>query len=275
MIEPPSLDTSIAPEMGPVRDWLARLRLQKGLDAARQALRMMHQRYPDHAGVMELMDWHDPQWWRPRAFGGIRLERRSPEHFDFVWQVVLDREFSSKLKHVPEALTPRDLLQALTQDQIGLVPDSRAIQWVVFRGSEPVGLSMFVNINFRNRTAEQIMGILPGHDHSFLVGDTYCASLLFAYNCLGLNKVQGLIYARNQEVAVQQERLGFRREGLLRQAVWNEDQQSYEDLLQIALLREEFETNRVLQRHIRRQPHDPWLDRRQDWPRYPLTRSQE
>lgn len=270
-----ALDTRIAPEMGSVRDWLGRLRLQKGPDAARLALRSMLQRYPTHTGLQELLDWHDARWWQPLNFGGVRLERRGPEHFDFVWQVVLDRAFSSKLKHVPEALTPRDLLQVLTQDQIALLPDSRAIQWVVFKGSEPVGLAMFVNINFRNRSAEQIMGLLPGHDHSFLVGDAYCASLLFAYHAMGLNKVQGLIYGRNREVAEQQERLGFRREGLLRQAVWSELDQSYEDLLQIALLRDEFEANRVLQRHIRRQPHDPWLDQRQEWPRYPLTQSPE
>lgn len=270
-----AVETSVPPDLPQVRDWLSRMRLQKGLGQARQALRSLYDQHPGHAGVSELLDWHDPLWWQPLEFGGIRLERRSPEHFDFVWRVVLDRAFASKLKHLPDALTPRDLLQALTQDQIALLPDSRSIQWVVFRGDEPVGLSMFVNINFRNRSAEQIMGLLPSHDHSFLVGDAYCASLLFAYNCLGLNKVQGLIYDRNREVAEQQERLGFQREGLLRQSVWNEESQSYEDLLQIALLREDFERNRVLQRHIRRQAHSPVLDQRREWPRYPLARSPE
>ena len=266
-----SFETSVAPDMPQVRDWVARLRLQKGLGPAREALLMLLRRHPDHAGVQELAQWHDLQWWQPLDFGGIRLERRSPEHFDFVWSLVLDRPFSSKLKHIPEDLTPRDLLQALTQDQIALLPDSRSIPWVVFKGQQPIGLSMFVNINFRNRSAEQIMGVLPQHDHSFLVGDAYCASLLFAFNCLGLNKVQGLIYERNREVAEQQERLGFKREGLLRQAVWNESEQCYEDLLQISLLREDFERNRVLQRHISRQAHAPSLRQQREWPRFPLA----
>jgi RimJ/RimL family protein N-acetyltransferase len=266
-----AIETTVPPDLPQVRDWLARLRLQKGLSHARDALRMLYQRYPDHAAVRELADWHDPQWWQALEFGSVRMERRSPEHFDFVWSLVLDRDFSSKLKHIPEDLTPRDLLQALTQDQISLLPDSRSIQWVIFKGAQPVGLSMFVNINFRNRSAEQIMGVLSPHDHSFLVGDAYCASLLFAFNSLGLNKVQGLIYARNRTVAEQQERLGFRREGLLRQAVWNEEQQCYEDLIQIALLREDFQSNRVLQRHIRRQPHLALLDQRRDWPRFPMA----
>jgi hypothetical protein len=72
-------------------------------------------------------------------------------------------------------------------------------------------------------------------------------------------------------VAEQQERLGFEREGLLRQAVWNDAQQGYEDLLQIALTREEFEHNRVLQGIRRRRPHDAMFERQSQWPRYPLT----
>ena len=78
-------------------------------------------------------------------------------------------------------------------------------------------------------------------------------------------------YNSNREVAEQQERLGFEREGLLRQAVWNEAQQGYEDLLQIALLREAFEHNRVLQGIRRRRLHDAQFERQQEWPRYPLS----
>ena len=266
----PSFETTVAPDMPQVREWLARLRIQKGLAQAREALHMVHHHHPTNAGIQELVDWHHPQWWQPINFGNIRLERRCPDHFDFVWQIVLDRAFSNKLKHIPQELTPRDLLQALTQDNIALLPDSRSIQWVIFKGNQPIGLSMFVNINFRNRTAEQIMGIMAPYDPSFLVGDAYCSSLLFAFNCLGLNKVQGLIYDHNSDVAEQQQRLGFQREGLMRQAVWNEDTHRYDDLLQIGLLHENFISNRVLQRHIRRQSHDDFIRLRRDWPRNPM-----
>ena len=121
-----AFETTVAPDMPQVRDWLARLRLQQGLDAARQALHMLRLRHPGHAGVQELLDWHDAQWWQPLEFGGIRLERRAPEHFEFVWSVVLNRDFSAKLKHIPEHLTARDLLHILTQDHTALLPDSRS-----------------------------------------------------------------------------------------------------------------------------------------------------
>lgn len=262
--------SSVPPDLPQVIAWLDRLRLQQGLAAARQASQALSQRHPDQPLLAELVQWHQADWWRPLSSGAIRLERRRPDHFNFVWSLVLDTEFSNKLKHVPPQMTPRDLLEGLTQDHIALVPQSRSIQWVVFHGDTPIGLSMFVNINFRNRTAEQIMGILPAYDHSFWVGDAYSASLSFAFNTLGLNKVQGLIYRRNQAVAVLQERLGFVREGVLRSAVWNEQTGDYEDLIQIALLQTEFDQNRVLQRLIKRQPPDHFLQTRRSWPRQPL-----
>ncbi len=270
-----AMQTAIPPDMPQVRSWLARLRLQQGMAAARQALRMLCQRFPEHGGLAELAQWHGEDWWLPRTFGRVRLERRGPEHFDFVWSVVLDRAFSARLKHIPAELTPRDLLQIVTEDQVTLLPDSRSIQWVVFHGEQPIGLSMFVNINFRNRSAEQIMGILPGHDHSLLVADAYFASLCFAYNTLGLNRVQGLIYRSNEAVALLQQRMGFAREGVLRSAVWDEESQSYGDLVQIALLRQAFDTNTFVQRYISRHPRDPFLLERRDWPRHPLQAARE
>jgi RimJ/RimL family protein N-acetyltransferase len=258
------------PDLPKVMAWVDRLRQQQGIEAARLACLSLLRRHPDESVLDELLQWHSSDWWRPLQSGAVRLERRGPEHFDFVWSLVLDNGFSQKLKHIPPQITPRDLLEILTQDQIALLPQSRSIQWVVFHEDTPIGLSMFVNINFRNRSAEQIMGILPAYDHSFWVGDTYSASLSFAFNCLGLNKVQGLIYRSNQGVATLQERLGFVREGMLRSAVWHEETQAYEDLLQIAMLQTEFDQNRVLQRLIKRQPLNPFLQTRGNWPRHPL-----
>ena len=255
-----ALVDSVTPDLHAVSAWVSRLRQSEGAEAAHLALQALCQRYPANTSLAELGYWNDRLWWQPFRFGGIRLERRGPQHFDFVWSIVQNRAFARRLKQVPVELTAGELMDTMNQDALSLIPEGRTIQWVVFRDDVPIGLSMFVNINFKNRSAEQIMGILPGFDVSFLVGDAYCASLLFAFNCLGLNKVQGLIYASNESIALQQERLGFRREGLLRQAIWDAEFEQYRDLVQIALLREEFVTNRVLQRHIRRQAHDAVLD---------------
>jgi RimJ/RimL family protein N-acetyltransferase len=198
------------------------------------------------------------------------LERRSADHFEFMWSLVLDESFSRRLKHIPDNLTPKDLLHLLNRDYIGLVPKRRAIQWVVFKGDQPIGVSMFVGINFENRSTEQILGILPEFDQSFSVGDAYCASLLFAYNTLGLHRVVGNIYDDNQAVATIQERFGFRREGHLIDAVWDQQHQRYIDVIQIAMLRAEFERSRVLQRFIARESRSPWLMTPQEWPRKPL-----
>ena len=271
----PDFQTLTPPELPHVEQWLARLRLKQGVDEARRAILPLARRYPHEAGLQELMQWHDACWWQDIPFGDIRLERRGAKHFEFLWSVVLNREFAANLKQIPADLTPKDLLHVLTQDEIGLIPRNRSVHWVVYQGDTPIGLSMFVNIHFRNRTAEQIMGILPGYDNSFNVADAYFSSLLYAYNVLGLNKVQGVIYRSNAKTAELQERFGFQREGILREAVWNDDQQRYEDLIQISLLRSEFDVNRFIQRYIGRYPRMPWLMQRQSWPRFPLREFQE
>lgn len=270
-----ALVDSMSLDLPALSAWVSRLRRSEGAESAHLALQAIHRRYPANAALAELVEWSAPRWWQPFRFGAIRLERRGPEHFDFVWSVFQKREFARRLKQVPAGLTPDAVMNTLNQDAVSLLPERGDIQWIVYRDEVPIGLSMFVNINLEHRTAEQIMGILPGFDTSFLVGDAYCASLLFAYNCLGLNKVLGLIYSDNESIALQQERLGFRREGILRQAIWDAELEQYKDLIQIALLREAFVTNRVLQRHIRRQPHDAALDIVREVSRAQLTPARE
>lgn len=265
------VETQLPPEFDHVVDWLERTAQQQGVRQAQELAVQLARRYPDQPLLMELVDWLDPLWWAPIEFGAVRMERRSAQHFEFIWSLALDTDFSKRLKQVPRDLTPKDLLHALSRDYAALIPRRRSIQWVLFHGSEPIGVSMFMGINFENRSAEQIMGVLPEFDRSFLVGDAYCASLLFAYNALGLNRVYGNIYAYNEQTATLQQRLGFRREGCAKQAVWDEDLDAYVDLMQIALLREEFERSRVLQRFISRQQRPEWLMRRRDWPRRPLA----
>ncbi len=264
-----AIETRLAPEPIELVDWLRRLRSQKGLRAARQALIPLVRREPHNAAISELSDWHDEAWWQPLQFGGITLERQTSEHFDFVWTVILDRDFSSRLKQLPESLTPRDLLEKLTTDEQSLIPETNAVQWVVFRKGVPVGLAMIVNINFRHRIAELIMGILPGHDRSMAVADACCASLMFAFNCLGMNKVQSRVLTSNPHAAQLQNRLGFTEEARLRQELWAESGERYEDLTLFSMLREEFLIHRTIQRHVRRR-HDARLDVYREWPRQPL-----
>ncbi len=264
-----SITTRLAPEPIELVGWLRHLRSQKGVKAAREALISLVRRQPGHAAISELSDWHDEVWWQPVVFGGMTLERQTSEHFDFVWTIVLDRDFSSKLKQLPESLTPKDLLEKLTTDEQSLIPETNAIHWVVYRRGVPAGLAMLVNINFRYRIAELIMGMLPGHDRSMSVADAYCASLLFAFNCLGMNKVQSRVLTSNPHAARLQSRLGFAEEARLRQEIWAESGERYEDLVVFSILREEFLLNPTIQRHARRR-HDARLDTYREWPRQPL-----
>jgi hypothetical protein len=271
----PEFKTVAPPDIKGVSDWLARLRANQELAKAQELIANLAGKFPESAGLQYLLAWHDPAWWRPIDFGDICLERRSPGHFDVLWPMVLNREFSSLLKNIPEDLTPKDLLQVLTREATSIIPEARSIAWVVFKNGIPVGTTLFVNVNLKNRTAEQVMGMLPGLSHPIDVASTYAASLCFAFNCLGLNKVKGLIYSSNEKVALQQERLGFTREGILREAIWSEEQQKYLDQIQISMLYSEFLKNRFLQSYIARKPRSAFLLERREWPRTRLPLSPE
>lgn len=263
----PEFTTAAAPEAHGVGEWLARLRANQELSKAQEVIFNLARKFPDNEGLQKLLAWHDPVWWRPIEFGDISLKRRGPEYFDFLWSLVLNREFSSRLKNIPHGITPNNMLHVLTKEASSIIPESRAITWIVFRGGIPIGTSMLVNINLKNRNAEQIMGLLPGHSNPIDVANTYTASLCFAFNSLGLNKIKGLIYAENEEVALLQEKLGFKREGVFREELWSEELQKYLDLIQISLLHSDFAANLVLQSYIRRAPRSPFLLERRQWPR--------
>jgi len=271
----PEFNSQVPPQLDAIQAWLSRLRSQQGLAKAQEAVIHLTRKFPNSSGLQSLRDWHEPVWWEPIEFGAIRMERRGPKHFEFLWSLVLQKDFVRKLKNLPADLTPKDLMFVLTNESTAIIPESRSITWIIFKDMQPIGISMFVNINFTNRTAEQIMGIMPGYDNSFSVADAYFSSLLFAYNCLGLNKVQGMIYDNNESAATLQQRFGFQREGYLRQGVWNDEEQRYKDLILISLLYEEFAINRFIQRYIGREERSAFLMHRQLWPRSTGSRFRE
>lgn len=264
-----NVTTRATPEPRELVAWLQHTRSQKGLRAAREALLPLHRRHPDNPAISELFDWHDACWWQPLRFGCISLERQAAEHFEFVWTLALDTDFSSKLVQFPGFPTPKELLEELTTNEQSLVPEINAIHWVVFKDGTPIGLAAIVNINFLHRVATLSIGVLPGHDRSMAVADAFCASLVFAFNCLGMNKMQSRVSTSNDHATQLQKRLGFTEEACLKQEVWAESDNRYQDLIALSMLRDEFATNKVLQRQVRRR-HDPMLDQTRAWPRHPL-----
>jgi len=268
-----AITTRATPQPRELVAWLQHTRSQQGLRAAREALLPLQRRHPDNAAVAELSDWHDESWWQPLRFGSITLVRQAPEHFEFVWTLSLDRDFSSKLTQLPDFPTPKELLEELTFNEQSLIPEINAIHWVVIRDGTPIGLAAIVNINFLHRVAILTLGVVPGHDRSMAVADVCCASLMFAFNCLGMNKVQSRVSAANDHATQLQKRLGFVEEARLKQEVWNESDNQYQDLTLLSMLRDEFAANKVLQRQARRQ-HDPRLDQTRSWPRRPLQQFQ-
>ncbi len=264
-----SISTRLRPDPSELVEWLRQARRSNGVAEARKALVALQRQFPDDPAVTELMQWHDERWWQPVRFGGISLARRTPEAFEFVWSVVLDRVFSSLLMSVPDSVTPKDLLEELSADEHALIPERNAIQWLILVKNRPIGLIMLTHLNFQHRIADIRLGAVPGHGQPLAVLDACCAALLVAFNCLGLNKVQARIEASNELAIKLAEQAGFVAEAGMRQDVWNASQQRYEDLVQFSIFPDEFSRNPLFLRRANA-PRDPWLNQRVEWPRHPL-----
>ena len=266
-----TVSTRRAPEPSELVDWLRQVRLHKGVAEARHALMALHRRHPDDPALTELMHWHDERWWQPVRFGVVSLARRTPEAFEFVWSLVLDTAFSSTLMTLPESVTPKDLLEELSADEHTLIPERNAIQWLIHVRNRPIGLIMLTHLNFQHRIADLRLGAVAGHGHALAIVDACCAALLVAFNCLGLNKVQARIESDNPVAIKLAERAGFVPEAVMRQDLWNEARQRYEDVVQLSMTQDEFARNRLFLRRARSES-DAWLHHRTEWPRDPLKR---
>ncbi|MBR6408072.1 MAG: GNAT family N-acetyltransferase [Clostridia bacterium] len=108
------------------------------------------------------------------------------------------------------------------------------------QNGEYIGQIDLHNVNYRHRSAE--MGIVIGvskHRHSGYGTEAIELLLKFAFEEMNLNRISLHVLEYNTSAIACYEKLGFVREGVLRQAHWGEGK--YADLLVYGILREEWE----------------------------------
>ena len=111
------------------------------------------------------------------------------------------------------------------------------------RGDEPgpVGTVALVGIDLRNRHAElgRVL-VYPPDRRGGGIGREICLTALrYAFDHLNLERVFCEVFVENREAVALYEKLGFRREGLLRRHVFNDG--AYRDVAVMGVLREEFQ----------------------------------
>ncbi|HJU64760.1 MAG TPA: GNAT family protein [Gemmatimonadaceae bacterium] len=114
-------------------------------------------------------------------------------------------------------------------------------QWGIARQSDDlvIGTCTLAHLDATHRRAEVGFALGRAHWRQGYVGETLVAALRFAFEELGLNRIEADVDPRNERSIRSLERLGFRREGYQRQRyIVNGEVQ---DSVLFGLLREEWD----------------------------------
>ncbi len=219
---------------------LARLRREGRMDEARA---LLQQRLADTPGDHRIgfLGWqHAPFWWQPIEGPRVRLVRRGPDDAALVRALWADAEFMARFNRQAVALPADDvaLCALLAGERDALVEDHRALHWTVQVAGVGVGFVSLVDVGFRHRRAEFLIGTRPGTSSWAAVEAAHLA-LRFAAGPMQLERLVAHFYPENTEAIRAALKLGFEHEGVLRGHLRNASTGKREDLVVTGLLLDE------------------------------------
>ncbi|MFO0969258.1 MAG: GNAT family protein [Gemmataceae bacterium] len=124
-------------------------------------------------------------------------------------------------------------------DQVNKDEHALALAIVHKELDQPIGITGLMNIDFRNRHA--LFGITIGNKDFWGQGigtETTALVAQHAFETINLNRLGLHVYEFNERAIRAYERVGYRREGVLRQSFFSEGR--YWDTVVMGLLREEW-----------------------------------
>ena len=119
-------------------------------------------------------------------------------------------------------------------------PNAPYNRWVIVRRDteQSIGTCGFHKWHKRFRKCEIGYDLSPNHwGHGYMAEAVRC-SLRFAFDAMGVNRVEALVYPDNLASFKVLERFRFLREGLLRQSICSND--TFYDHILLALLKQDF-----------------------------------
>lgn len=216
---------------------LARLRREGRLDEARALLRQRLAGSPADPRIGFLGWQHAPFWWQPIEGPRVRLVRRGPDDAALVRACWADAGFMARFNRQAAALPADDaaLRTLLAGERDALVEEHRALHWTVQVAGLGVGFVSLVDVGFRHRRAEFLIGLRPGTS-SWAAAEAAHLALRFAAGPMQLERLVAHFYPDNVEAIRAALKLGFRHEGVLRGHLRNATTGQREDLVVTGLL---------------------------------------
>ncbi len=214
---------------------LRTLRREGKLDQARLLVQQALAKRPDE-WLQQLAWQHEPLWWQPLHAPLCTLVRRNGKHAALLRKLWEDHAFMQRFHRLAAALPADDAaLQALlAREQWALPEETRAMHWVIEAHGIPTGLVSVVDWSVVHRRAEFLIGVLPETSPGVAADATH-AVITFLAKSARLEKLTANFYADNPQALRLAEKLGFEREGVLREHLRAQDG-SRSDLVLTGLL---------------------------------------
>jgi diamine N-acetyltransferase len=193
---------------------------------------------------------------QPLAGRRLALVRRSPADLPLVRAAWADRPFMERFHRMAPPLPADDtaLAQVLGREAQATLLDAKSLHWTVVRADgQRVGMVSLVEILLRHRRAEFVVGVRD--DTPGLALEASLLALEFAFSVMRLHKVCSSVYGENDYALRSTVHLGFRREGTLRDQIYDPATKQWVSLHLSALFKEDFlcaANQRLAQRLLKR-----------------------
>ncbi len=176
----------------------------------------------------------------------LRLERRAPQHADFILKCRQDRRFWELYRMTDDPNETIEQIHDKLVEENKLLPHQlRWLEWVIFRIDEnkPIGLAAVADYQPQHQRGEFLIGIVDPNEQKAGIGlEASLLVLEFAFNYLKLHKFMSFVYGYNQSSQQNTLQLGFVQEGLFREHMFIPEK-GYIDLYQNGLLESDFRNN--------------------------------
>ncbi len=173
---------------------------------------------------------------------GVELRRHDRANYPLYARWYGDEEVWRLTSWTAEPMRQAAVERLFEDRESSSIDDSFAVHW---KGEdEPVGVVSLANISHANSSADLSVIVGDEKDRDQGLGTEAIRILLgYAFKDLGLNRVGLSVFEFNETAIHAYEKLGFEREGLLRQALWRDG--GFHDAILMSVLAQDWREDEV------------------------------
>lgn len=178
----------------------------------------------------------------------VTLYRRGRADASFVKACWRDKSFMSRFHRLAKRIdTDEALVALLDAEENANLLIGNSLHWTIHDATgNKLGFTSLVDFSIPHRRAELVVGLIdpkPG-----LALEATLLTMDFAFRRLNLHKLCSVIYDKNEQAIASTAHLGFAKEGVLRQHIFDPDAKSFIDLHLSSMVADDYFNNAKLRK---------------------------